>query len=113
MGRESDDIVESLLLHIDHLQHVAGSGAENRCVFNNEELLLLGGPEHSPRCRQRFVGGDGAAAESGQGIDGVDDLGKLLGIGLGGEAALLVGDESEEVALGGEGGASNSSSPPA
>lgn len=43
-------------------------------------------------------------ADGGQGIDGVDYLGKLLRIRLGFEAAVLVGDEAEEVALGSDGG---------
>lgn len=102
--RKRDDVVESLLLHIDHLQHVAGGSAENPCIFYNEELLLLGGPEQSPRGRQWFVCGDGIAADGGQGVDGVDYLGKLLGIGLGLEAAVFAGDEAEEVALGRGGG---------
>lgn len=102
IGRESDDVIESQFLNINDLQNITSFGTKNRRILYNEELLLLSGPEHPPRRRQGLVGSDGTAADGGQGIYGGDYLRQLLGVGLRLEAAMLVCDEMEEMALGGE-----------
>lgn len=104
MRRESDDIVESLALDVYDLQNVTGGSTEQARVLDDEELLLLGGPEHPPRGGEGGAGGDCViAAEEGQGVDGFDDGSSFGRVSLGLEAAVLVGDEGEEVALGGLG----------
>lgn len=103
MRRESDDIVESLVLDVYDLQNVTGGSTEQARILDDEELLLLGGPDHPPRGGEGAACGDCIAAEYGQGVDGFDDGSSFGRVSLGLEAAVLVGDEGEEVALGGLG----------
>lgn len=108
--RKSDDIVEEVAVNIDDLQNVAGSRAEHGRVLDDEELLLLRGPQEPPRGREGGAGGDATLAELGQGVDGLDDRGSFGWVVLGLETSVLVGDEVEEVlpgepGLGGDGGA--------
>ena len=93
MGRESDDIVESLVLDVYDLQNVTGGSTEQARILDDEELLLLGGPEHPPRGGEGAAGGDCIAAQYGQGVDGFDDGSSFGRVSLGLEAAVLVGDE--------------------
>lgn len=99
--RESDDIIESHILDIDDLQNIARSSTKKRRVLNDEELLLLGGPKQPPRGGEGGAGGNGVAAGSGDVVNRGDYLGELLGVGLSPQATVLIGDETEEVVLGG------------
>lgn len=100
IGRKSDDIVEEPLLNIDDLQNVTGLGAKQVCFLYDEELLFLRGPQKSPRSRKRSPGGDSIAAQSSQGIYGLDNGFSFLRVPLGLEASILIGYEVEEFLLG-------------
>ena len=100
--REGDDVVDAPTWNVDDLEHVAGGGAEGGRVAHDEELLLLGRPEEAPGARE-LVGvryGVGVWGGGGEGVYAGDDVGEAGGVGLGFEAAALVGDEAEEVGLG-------------
>lgn len=101
--RESDDIIESFIIHVDDLQNITRSSTKDRRVLNDEELLLLGSPKQPPRGGEGAAGGDCVAAGSGDVVNRGDYLGELLGVGLSPQATVLVGDEAEEVVLGGYG----------
>jgi len=95
------DVVERPIPNIYDLQHVTRLGSEQGSLLDDEELLLLRCPQQPPRRRQRIPGGHGAFARRGHRIDGFDDRGVLRGVALGLDAAVLVGDEGEELLLGG------------
>lgn len=78
--RKSDHIIKRLVLDINDLQNVTSRSAKERSVLDNEKLLFLGGPEHPPRGGEGVISGDGVAANGGQRIDCVDDLGEFLGV---------------------------------
>ncbi len=100
-GREGDHVVEGATGDVDYLEHITGGGAEEGGVAHDEELLMLGGPEEPPRTG-KLVGignGIGSGSSGGEGVDAGDDVGEAGGVGLGVEAAALVGDEAEELVL--------------
>jgi hypothetical protein len=103
IGRESDHIVQSQFLDVDHLQDVTGLSTKQPCILDDEELLLLRGPEQPPRGREGPTGGDCILAENGHGVNGFDDGSASRRVLLGLEASVLVRDEAEEAALGGLG----------
>lgn len=98
---KSDDIIEIKILNINHLQNIPNLGAEPVRIPDNEKLLLLSSPQHPPSPGKRRAGCDGVFAEDGECINGVGYLGAESGVGLGGEASVLVGDEAEEGGFGG------------
>lgn len=53
---ERDHVIEKPLLHINNLQNIPGLGAEESGILDDEQLLLLRGPQHSPRGRERRSG---------------------------------------------------------
>lgn len=101
-GREGDDVVEAPTWNVDDLEHVAGGGAEGGSVAHDEQLLLLGRPQEAPGARE--LGGVrysvGAWGGGSEGVYAGDDVREAGGVGLGFEAAALVGDEAEELGLG-------------
>lgn len=97
------DVVERPIPNIYDLQHVTRLGSEQGSLLDDEELLLLRCPQQPPRRRQRIAGGHRAGARGSHRIDGLDDCGALRGVALGPDATVLVGDEGEEVLLGGSG----------
>lgn len=101
-GGKRDHIVQETLVDVYDLENVAGLGAEEEGVFDDEELLLLRGPQHPPSVREGGPRGDGILAMNGESLDGGDDLRSLRGVSLRPEASVLVGDEGEEVGLGPE-----------
>lgn len=103
VGRKSDDIVESPLVYIYDLQNVTGTSTKQACILNDEQLLLLRGPQQPPRGGECTTGGDSIAAVECQVVDGFDDRSSFRGVFLCLEASILVRDECEEVALGGLG----------
>lgn len=100
MRGESDDIIESFIVYINNLQDITSLSTKKGRILDNEELFFLRGPQHPPCGREGRTSGDGATAYFGYGVNGLDDLGELLWVGLGLEAAFLVADEGEEVVLG-------------
>ena len=101
-GREGDDVVEAPTWNVDDLEHVAGGGAEGGGVAHDEELLLLGRPQEAPGAGElggvRY--GVGVRGGGSEGVYAGDDVREAGRVGLGFEAAALVGDEAEELGLG-------------
>lgn len=104
MRRKSNHVVQNALIDIDHLQNVTGPRSEQVRVLNDEQLFLLRRPHKAPRAGEGRAGGDRVAARDGQGVDCLDDFREPGGVVLSPEASVLVGDQVEEVALGGGGG---------
>ena len=78
------------------LQNVAGLGAEEGSeLFDDEELLLLRGPQHAPGRAESVVRGVVIATLHGQRFDGVQNLRPLGAIPLRLHAALLRLDQAQ------------------
>lgn len=95
--RESDDVVELPLLHIDHLKNVSGARPKQPRLLYDEQLFLLRRPHESPSAGERLACRDGATRH---GLDGVHDCVSLRGVFLGPETSILVGDELQQVPFG-------------
>lgn len=87
------------------LENVSSVGAKEPSVLDDEQLLLLGGPKHSPGGGKGGISGGISDTRGSKGVDGKDDLGAFSKVTLRGEASVLVRDEVKEVVTGqGRGG---------